>query len=64
MVRGWCGLTDVLATEPQVLKHLAATYGRAVDAAELEQMAEACRRWRTWVTVMLRALGGRADAGG
>jgi 3-methyladenine DNA glycosylase/8-oxoguanine DNA glycosylase len=54
----------VLATEPQVLKHLAATYGQAVDAAELEQMAEACRRWRTWVTVMLRALGGRADAGG
>ena len=59
-----CGLTDVLATEPPVLKHLEATYGRAVDAAELEQLAEAWRPWRTWVTVMLRALGGRADAGG
>ncbi len=58
MVRA-CGLTDVLATEPQVLKHLEATYGRAVDAAELEQLAEAWRPWRTWVTVMLRALGGR-----
>ena len=57
MVRA-CGLTDVLATEPQVLKHLEATYGRAVDAAELEQLAEAWRPWRTWVTVMLRALGG------
>ena len=59
-----CGLTDVLATEPQVLKHLEATYGRAVDAAELEQLAEGWRPWRTWVTVMLRAIGGRADAGG
>ena len=57
-----CGLTDVLATEPQVLKHLEATYGRSVDAAELEQLAEAWRPWRTWVTVMLRALGGRPDA--
>ena len=61
MVRA-CGLTDVLATEPQVLKHLEATYGRSVDAAELEQLAEAWRPWRTWVTVMLRALGGRPDA--
>ena len=60
MVRA-CGLTDVLATEPQVLKHLEATYGRSVDAAELEQLAEAWRPWRTWVTVMLRALGGRPD---
>lgn len=59
-----CGLTDVLATEPQVLDHLQAAYGRRVDAAELEQLAEAWRPWRTWVTVMLRALGGRADAGG
>ena len=57
-----CGLTDVLATEPQVLKHLEATYGRSVDAAELERLAEAWRPWRTWVTVMLRALGGRPDA--
>ncbi|GAA3700043.1 DNA-3-methyladenine glycosylase [Microlunatus aurantiacus] len=59
-----CGLTDVLATEPQVLKHLEAAYGRRVDAEELEQLAEAWRPWRTWVTVMLRALSGRADAGG
>ena len=66
MVRA-CGLTDALAPEPQVLKHLEAAYGRVVDAAELEQLAEAWRPWRTWVTVMLRALGGpggRADAGG
>ena len=61
MVRA-CGLTDALATEPQVLKHLEATYGRSVDAAELERLAEAWRPWRTWVTVMLRALGGRPDA--
>ncbi len=59
-----CGLTDVLATEPQVLKHLEATYGRPVDADELQQLAEAWRPWRTWVTVMLRALGGRPDAEG
>lgn len=59
-----CGLTDVLATEPQVLTHLETAYGRPVDAAELEQLAEAWRPWRTWVTVMLRALGGQADAGG
>ncbi len=61
MVRA-CGLTDVLAVEPQVLKHLEASYGRPVDAAELEQLAEAWRPWRTWVLVMLRALGGRSDA--
>lgn len=59
-----CGLTDVLVPEPQVLKHLETAYGRSVDAAELEQLAEAWRPWRTWVTVMLRALAGRADAGG
>lgn len=59
-----CGLTDALAPEPQVLKHLETAYGRVVDAAELEQLGEAWRPWRTWVTVMLRALGGRADAGG
>jgi len=63
MVRG-CGSTDVLAAEPQVLKHLEATYGRRVDAAELERMAEAWRPWRTWVLVMLRALGGRDEARG
>ena len=63
MVRG-CGLTDVLATEPQALKHLTEAYGREVDAAELERLAEAWRPWRTWVLVMLRALGGRPDADG
>ena len=57
-----CGLTDVLATEPQVLRHLDAAYGRPVDAAELERIAESWRPWRTWVLVMLRALGGRPDA--
>jgi DNA-3-methyladenine glycosylase II len=62
MVRG-CGLTDVLAVEPQVLNHLEPTYGRGVDAAELERLAEAWRPWRTWVLVMLRALGGRGDPG-
>jgi DNA-3-methyladenine glycosylase II len=62
MVRA-CGLTDVLAVEPQVLNHLEATYGRGVDAAELERLAEAWRPWRTWVLVMLRALGGRGDPG-
>lgn len=62
MVRA-CGLTDVLATEPQVLKHLEATYGRRVEAAELERLAEDWRPWRTWVLVMLRALGGRGAGG-
>jgi DNA-3-methyladenine glycosylase II len=57
MVRA-CGLTDVLATEPQVLKHLEANFGHPVDAAELEQIAEAWRPWRTWALVMLRALCG------
>jgi DNA-3-methyladenine glycosylase II len=59
MVRG-CGLTDVLAAEPQVLKHLTEAYGRPIDAAELERLAESWRPWRTWVLVMLRALGGRS----
>ncbi|MDN5763836.1 MAG: hypothetical protein L0H41_16155 [Microlunatus sp.] len=65
-----CGLTDVLSTEPQVRKHLAAAYGRDVSAAELTEIAENWRPFRTWVLVMLRALGGRgsrsegADAGG
>jgi DNA-3-methyladenine glycosylase II len=62
MVRG-CGLTDVLATEPQVLRHLTEAYGHPVDAAELERLAEAWRPWRTWVLVMLRALGGRSGPG-
>ena len=55
-----CGLTDVLAAEPQVLERLGTVYGRTVDAAELARLAEAWRPWRTWVLVMLRALGGRA----
>lgn len=63
MVRG-CGLTDVLATEPQVLERLTETYGHEVDARELERLAEGWRPWRTWVLVMLRALGRRADPGG
>ncbi len=58
MVRA-CGLTDLLAVEPQVLEQLRTIYGRSLDAAELEQLAEAWRPWRTWVLVMLRALGGR-----
>ncbi|MFT4163962.1 MAG: hypothetical protein QM650_01820 [Microlunatus sp.] len=58
MVRA-CGLTDVLATEPQVLEHLSRAYGRTVDSTELTHLAEAWRPWRTWVMVMLRALGGR-----
>ena len=62
LVRG-CGLTDVLATEPQVLERLTAAYGHPVDAAELERLAEAWRPWRTWVLVMLRALGGRSGPG-
>lgn len=62
VVRG-CGLTDVLATEQQVLTHLTAAYGHPVDAAELERLAEAWRPWRTWVLVMLRALGGRPGPG-
>lgn len=63
MVRG-CGLTDVLATEPQVLTHLTQACGREIDAAELERIAGAWRPWRTWVLVMLRALGGRAGPEG
>lgn len=59
MVRA-CGLTDLLAVEPQVLERLRAVYGRTIDASELTELAEAWRPWRTWVLVMLRALGGRA----
>lgn len=59
MVRA-CGLTDLLAVEPQVLERLRAVYGRTIDASELTELAEAWRPWRTWVLVMLRVLGGRA----
>lgn len=54
------GLTDVLAPEePRSRAAIAALYGLDHDpsAAELEQLAERWRPFRTWATVMIRALG-------
>ena len=56
------GFTDVLPTsEPKALELAGELYGlpHAATAAELEAIAQAWRPWRTWVTVLLRAAGGR-----
>ncbi len=60
-----CGHTDVLARgESHGRQAAGEAYGWAVEPtdAELEQLAEAWRPYRTWVLVMLRALAGREVA--
>jgi DNA-3-methyladenine glycosylase II len=57
-----CGLTDVLPTqEPKALELVRRLYD--LDAtptpAELTALAEPWRPYRTWVTVLVRAAGGR-----
>jgi DNA-3-methyladenine glycosylase II len=57
------GLTDVLpANEPRLMALVGELYGygRPVDAAELAQIAEAWRPFRTWAAVLVRAVAGRA----
>ena len=56
------GFTDVLPPdEPRALELARRLYGLpdAATVAELEAIAEVWRPWRTWVTVLLRAAGGR-----
>jgi DNA-3-methyladenine glycosylase II len=60
-----CGVTDVLPTnEPRVLAAAGQLYrlGRAMTPAEFEARAEAWRPWRTWSTVLIRAVTPRLHA--
>jgi DNA-3-methyladenine glycosylase II len=54
----------LLMAEPHVLTHAARFYGRpaALSLAELAQLAEAWRPFRTWCTVLIR-LGGESEFG-
>lgn len=56
------GLTDVLVeNEPNVLAMAGRLYGfgRPATQPELNDLAQAWRPWRTWVTVLIRAAGPR-----
>src|SRR5262249_27248679 len=60
-----CGVTDVLpANEPRVLALAGELYGlgRPVTVAEYAGRAEAWRPWRTWSTVLIRAVTRRRSA--
>lgn len=63
VVRG-CGHADVLAAEGHAVSAIGELYGidHDLDTAELEQLAEAWRPFRTWVLVTARALSGRQPA--
>jgi DNA-3-methyladenine glycosylase II len=57
------GFTDVLPREEPKLRELVGQlYGLAgpANGAELEQLSEPWRPFRTWASVMIRAAGGRA----
>ena len=59
------GFTDVLpSNEPKALELVRDLYGLASipSPKEFEAIAEVWRPWRTWVTVLLRAAGGRVLA--
>lgn len=60
LLRG-CGTIDVVSLEePRLRRIAAAAYGRPElerDGAALAALAEGWRPWRTWVSVLLRALG-------
>jgi DNA-3-methyladenine glycosylase II len=57
-----CGLTDVLAAEePRSREAIGTLYGfdHEPTDTELTELAERWRPFRTWATVMIRAIGGR-----
>jgi DNA-3-methyladenine glycosylase II len=57
-----CGVTDVLpANEPRVLSLAGELYGldRPMTVEEFAERAEAWRPWRTWCTVLIRAVARR-----
>jgi DNA-3-methyladenine glycosylase II len=59
-----CGLADVLSTEESRSREaVQALYGldHAPTDAELTEIAERWRPFRTWVTVMIRAISGRIE---
>ena len=53
------GRTDVLPNEGHVREAATELYGREFTDAEFAALAEGWRPFRTWIGVMLRALGGR-----
>ena len=55
-----CGRADVLPNEGHVREAAAQQYGREFSDAQFAELAESWRPFRTWVGVMLRALGDRA----
>jgi DNA-3-methyladenine glycosylase II len=60
-----CGVTDVLpANEPRVLALAGELYGldRPMTVEEFADRAEAWRPWRTWTTVLIRAVTRRRPA--
>jgi DNA-3-methyladenine glycosylase II len=60
-----CGNADVLSLQEEISRSAAATlYGFDHDLsdAEYEMFAERWRPFRTWVSVMIRAVGSRAPA--
>ena len=52
-----CGLADVLPDVPHVREAVDRFWGRRFDDAEFAALAEGWRPFRTWVAVMLRAVG-------
>jgi DNA-3-methyladenine glycosylase II len=60
-----CGNADVLSLQEEISRSAAATlYGFDHDLsdAEYEVFAERWRPFRTWVSVMIRAVGSRVPA--
>ena len=58
-----CGHADALAAEGHAVSAVQELYGidHELSPAELEQLAETWRPFRTWVMVSARALGGRLE---
>ena len=56
-----CGLADVLTDVSHVREAVDRFWGRSFDDAEFAELAEGWRPFRTWVAVMLRAVGEEAE---
>ncbi len=57
-----CGLADVLPDEPHVREAAERLYERSLTDAEFTELAEGWRPFRTWVSVLLRAIGSPVPA--